>query len=197
MALTADQVQAGGASQFAQLIAAAEAQLAIAWLRSPGFRDEHIESIALEVQRVVASSSRRSVSVAVVEARRILQLLGLPFNAQAVIEALAGFDSTAMAEDAVVEVRKALANGADFETARAQGLSHLQKKAHTQITTVRNDALVKTYRRNGVKKFKRTLTGSDNCERCQLAAAHYYYKAELKPVHDRCDCGIRPARDDE
>jgi hypothetical protein len=87
-----------------------------------------------------------------------------------------------------VTVWTALSRGASYEAAVSQGSTRALNLAMTDLQLART----KTVQRVGVTRFKRTLSGLENCDLCALASGNTYYRGDLMPIHAGCDCGIVP-----
>ena len=87
-----------------------------------------------------------------------------------------------------VTVWTALSRGATYMDAVNQGLTRATTLALTDLQLART----KTVQQVGVTRFKRTLSGLENCELCSLASQNTYYRGDLMPIHAGCDCGIAP-----
>lgn len=47
--------------------------------------------------------------------------------------------------------------------------------------------------RDGLPKiirYRRTLSGSENCPICEIASTQRYWTGDLRPIHGSCDCGV-------
>lgn len=87
-----------------------------------------------------------------------------------------------------VTVWTALSRGAALADAVDQGLTRATNLAMTDLQLART----RTVQSVGVTRFKRTLSGLENCDLCSLASQNVYYRGDLMPIHAGCDCGIVP-----
>lgn len=92
-----------------------------------------------------------------------------------------------------VEVWTALSNDVPYSEAVQRGL----KRATTMADTDLQLAETHTARRvlagkDNVVGYRRVLTGAESCALCAVASTQRYTKERLMPVHDNCDCKVRP-----
>jgi hypothetical protein len=92
-----------------------------------------------------------------------------------------------------VTVRTKLAEGLTFDSAKSAGLARLFDitRADMQMAK-RNTAQAVLSTTEGIHGFRRTLTGSKNCQLCSDASRQRYHKSDLLPIHPGCDCGVEP-----
>lgn len=106
---------------------------------------------------------------------------------------LRGVDPAEVYARPFVTVRTKLSEGLPFDAAKSAGLARL-----TDITLAdmqmakRNTAQAVLSTTEGVHGFRRTLTGSKNCQLCSDASRQRYHSADLLPIHPGCDCGVEP-----
>lgn len=87
----------------------------------------------------------------------------------------------------------ALANGADLAAATQAALDRVLVTAQADLqlahTHAARDILT---RKPQVVGHRRVLTGAKSCRLCVTASTQRYTKAELAPIHGRCDCKVLP-----
>lgn len=91
-----------------------------------------------------------------------------------------------------VEVRTKLSEGSGFSAAVASGVERLKDIAATDMQLAKTHTARRSFTRNGVQRYQRTLTGSKSCALCYVASTQSYSRADLMPIHPGCDCGVAP-----
>lgn len=86
-----------------------------------------------------------------------------------------------------------LSKGSDLVTATSRAFERISATAVTDLQlahthSARHVLDAKPY----VVGHRRVLTGSTSCRLCVTAALQRYRKAELQPIHVRCDCKVVP-----
>lgn len=159
-----------------------------AWRSLDAYRDADIDRfVNLAVPMVIAGE------------RTIAQLThAFLTQAGAVPEPLRAGDVTGAATRGVepaevyrrpgVAVWTALSRGASLADAVDRGLTRATNLAMTDLQLARTRTVASV----GVTRFKRTLSGLENCDLCALASQNVYYRGDLMPIHAGCDCGIVP-----
>jgi hypothetical protein len=89
----------------------------------------------------------------------------------------------------------ALSQGQAMTDAVAAGLTRLESLVVTDmqlalVTQAQHSLTVK-----GASHYRRVLTGSENCDLCRIASTNVYSRADLMPIHDKCDCTVEPIYD--
>lgn len=83
--------------------------------------------------------------------------------------------------------------GRDFPDALRLGLERLQHMISLDIQLARTHAsAVILQQTDGIKRYQRVLSGSENCDICSVAARHIYKISSLMPIHTKCDCTVAP-----
>lgn len=83
--------------------------------------------------------------------------------------------------------------GTEFPQALRLGLDRLQHMVSLDIQLARTHAsAVILQQTDGVKRYQRVLSGSENCDICSVAARHIYKTSSLMPIHTKCDCTVAP-----
>ena len=47
-------------------------------------------------------------------------------------------------------------------------------------------------RSDGIRAYRRVLTGRENCALCLVASTQRYWVEDLLPIHPGCDCNVQP-----
>lgn len=70
----------------------------------------------------------------------------------------------------------------------------MDRGVRTTLSDRRIDATSRTYAAGGVNRFERYLGSGDHCDRCKEIAGAIVTRKDVKPIHDGCNCGVRPVR---
>ncbi len=90
----------------------------------------------------------------------------------------------------IVEARRAVARGADYNDAMDLGRARAIGTARTDVTLANRQAFDEgAVDRPWVVGYRRVLTGL-SCALCATASTQRYRRAELMPIHARCDCDV-------
>lgn len=159
-----------------------------AWRSLDAHRDADIERfVSLAVPLVLAGER----TVAQLTHAFLVQAGADPAPLQTVAvtgAATRGVDPAEVYRRPGVTVWTALSRGASYEDAVGQGLTRATTLAMTDMQLART----RTVAQVGVTRFKRTLSGLENCSLCSMASQNVYYRGDLMPIHAGCDCGIQP-----
>jgi hypothetical protein len=83
--------------------------------------------------------------------------------------------------------------GVDFAQALRLGLERAEHMVTLDIQLARTHAsAVILQQTDGVQRYQRVLSGSENCDICSVAARHIYKTSSLMPIHTKCDCTVAP-----
>lgn len=74
----------------------------------------------------------------------------------------------------------------------AYAIQLLDKGVRTTLSDRRIAASTQTYAAGGIRWFERYLGSGDACDRCKAIAGARVSRADVKPIHDGCNCGVRP-----
>lgn len=92
----------------------------------------------------------------------------------------------------------AAANTKDYTnaTTRAEAFRYAtqltDRSVRTALSARRLDAATRTYDAAGIRWFERYLGSGDACDRCKEVAGARVSRQKVKPLHDGCNCGVRP-----
>lgn len=159
-------------------------------------RDADLERFVAEVVPVVLAARGQVSALTDAYLSRVLtDLLGRPVRARGPIDTdlLRGVAATEVYARPFVEVRTKLAEGFAYDAAVSAGSARLTDIALADMQLAkRNTAQARLSDVDGVRGYRRTLTGSKNCSLCYLASTQFYHKGDLLPIHPGCDCGVQP-----
>lgn len=92
----------------------------------------------------------------------------------------------------VVTMRKALADGLDFGQAMRLAEERVDQLASTDVSMAQRQATLEVIGADDrITGYRRVLTGR-SCAFCATASTQRYKRAQLAPLHSRCDCGVAP-----
>lgn len=84
-------------------------------------------------------------------------------------------------------------SGVEFPDALRQGLQRAEAMVSLDMQMARTHAsALVLMNEDGIKRYQRVLSGSENCDLCETAAKHIYKKTSLLPIHAKCDCTVMP-----
>lgn len=192
LGILADQNAAATAAVRQKVLTAVQAL----WQASPAFRDADVERL---INRIVPLVQAGQVQVAqltsVYLAHEAALLRDVGFAPAAVDKsALQDVRGVAMAEvyaRPAVSLYTALSDGKSFLEAKQAGLLRLMSLATTDMQLAKTTQANVSLKKSGAKYFQRSLSGSENCAICVVAAHQRYRTGELMPIHPGCDCGVR------
>lgn len=83
--------------------------------------------------------------------------------------------------------------GTDFAQALRLGLERAEHMITLDIQMARTHASALILQQaDGIQRYQRVLSGSENCDICSVAAKHVYKVSSLMPIHTKCDCTVAP-----
>jgi hypothetical protein len=87
----------------------------------------------------------------------------------------------------------ALSEGATLVDAVTAGTVRLTSLIETDVQLAKTVQSRASLTQGGHQKYRRVLSGAENCAICVLASGNLYSTADLMPIHDHCDCSVAPA----
>lgn len=173
-----------------------------AWLAQGSYRDGDVDRlVGLIVPRVQAGQ----VKVANLTAAYIAAVASLrdgkvvdptPVDADEVTTGR-GVPAAEVYRRPAVETYTALSAGVPFAEAVGRAVTRLESLASTDLQMARVRQARSSYRAAGRRRFRRTLTGNENCALCAVASTQRYWVEDLLPIHPGCDCGVSEILSDE
>lgn len=83
--------------------------------------------------------------------------------------------------------------GTEFPAALRKGLERAEHMISLDIQLARTHAsAIVLQQADGIQRYQRVLSGSENCDICSVAARHIYKTSNLMPIHTKCDCTVAP-----
>jgi hypothetical protein len=108
-----------------------------------------------------------------------------------------GTATDAVYERAVIQVRRALADGRTWEQGMAEGRARAISTAETDVMLTQRAAMADMAQRTPrIVGYRRVLTGR-SCVLCGVASTQRYRTDQLMPIHNHCDCGVAPIIGDQ
>lgn len=200
---TPEQVIAAYNAQVTAVRAAVLEYAARVW-RAQGtkFRDADVERlVGLLVPKVQAGQLKvanlTSAYIASVASLRTGEVVEpLPVDEAAILTAR-GVPAEVVYARPVNTVRAALAGGASFAEAVAEGARRLESIAATDVQMSRVRQARSSGRAAGWSRYRRVLVGEENCALCVIASTQRYRIRDLSPIHPGCNCGVDELVGDE
>lgn len=90
-------------------------------------------------------------------------------------------------------VWSSLASGLSIQDAVKAGGVRLSALVEADVQLAKTVQSRSSLVQGGHRKYRRILSGSENCAICLIASSNLYSTRDLMPIHDHCDCSIEPA----
>jgi len=87
----------------------------------------------------------------------------------------------------------ALSTGASLVDAVRSGTVRLVSLVETDVQLAKTVQSRSSLSQGGYSRYRRVLSGAENCAICVLASGNLYSTSDLMPIHDHCDCSVAPA----
>lgn len=98
-------------------------------------------------------------------------------------------------ERPLATVRMALVDGVPWAEAKRAGLERALAMFATDVQLGQRHTADQWAKSGRVQGYRRVLNGL-SCALCATASTQRYHRANLAPIHDRCDCGMAPITGD-
>lgn len=170
-----------------------------------GYRDtaaaayvSSVVPVALAAQQAAASLTSAYLShVIATKAGGTYRAPAVPLDA-VVGDALRGTSMSEVYQRPFKTVYWRLSQGDPIDVAAMAGQRRAQVIAATDLELARTKMAQQVMRSDHrITGYRRVLNGPHSCALCVLASTQRYHKADLMPIHDRCDCGIEPLFNNE
>jgi hypothetical protein len=163
-------------------------QLVGFWLGMGSYRDPDVDRfVRLAVPKVRAGQ--------VATARATAAYLGGPVAAREAISGVRPVEGAVEYRRPAVRLYTELARGAAFGAAVSGAADLLANLVSTDMQLALRYQSQVSLSSQGVTKYRRVLSGFENCPRCAIAAQNVYSTADLLPIHGHCDCTVEPVTD--
>lgn len=200
--MTAEQIVARYQTAYGRLRAQAVGRALALWGLYGGLGDDDADRFVAAVVPLMegAQAATASLVAAYMAAlsREVIGEVDIPPVPAADVtdEALRGVAATEVYRRPVIMARTAIAEGKNFVEAVAAGRHRLEEIADTDVALAQRQATTQIVGASDrMTGYRRVLTGR-SCAFCATASTQRYRKAQLAPLHSRCDCGVAPIFDD-
>lgn len=177
-----------------------------AWENLGGYDDTDVARFLAVAIPLVRAAQRQAVSLTDAYVARALDRRPLGIDPQDILPTIRGGGlATPDARDLVapeivyrrpfVTTWTALADGKPFDTAVREGQHRASSLAATDVL------LAMTHTTTEIARRDKTITGWERvpdasaCPLCLIASTQRYHREQLMPIHDHCNCGVRPLTD--
>jgi len=165
------------------------AQLAGLWLGLGGYRDADVDRfVRVAVPKVKAGQ--------IATARLTAQYLGGPVLPRERIWAARPVDPLVVYRRPAVKVYTLLSEGARLTDAVTQATGLLADLSSSDMQLALRLQSQHSLSSQGFTRYRRVLSGREDCGRCAIASTNTYSTADLLPIHPHCDCTVEPVEDD-
>lgn len=186
-------------SQVHQIRAHVEAFARIYWKSMPDYRQDNINRMIDAIVPRVAAGQLQIARLTNAYLLQCLTLLDLPPQTVPVdpdeITHARGMEPREVYHRPASTVYAKLAAGKSLDEAvRAGGLRLHQLIGGDMQLAHRNQAhkTLSRGRSDGIRAYRRVLTGRENCALCVVASTQRYWVEDLLPIHPGCDCNVQP-----
>jgi hypothetical protein len=163
-------------------------QVAAIWTGLGAYRDPQVaQFIRVVVPKVQAGQ--------IATARLTAQYLGGPILSRERIVAARKVDPAVEYRRPAVNLYTLLSQGASFADAVTSSTQLIGDLTATDLQLALRLQGQHSLGSQGHTRYRRVLTGSENCERCAIASTNVYSTSDLLPIHDHCDCTVEPIRE--
>jgi len=164
-------------------------QLAGLWAGLGVYSDANVDRfVRMAVPKVQAGQ--------IAAARLTAQYLGGPVLSRDRIVASRPVDPRIEYRRPAVKLYTLLAAGVAFADALPQATRLVGDLAATDLQLALRAQSQRSLSAGGHTRYRRVLTGLEDCERCALASLNTYSTSDLLPIHDHCDCTVEPIAGD-
>lgn len=165
------------------------AELAALWLGLGSYRDRSVDRfVRVAVPKVRAGQ--------IATARLTTQFLGGPLLDREQIFAARPADPFVVYRRPAVKVYTLLSRGARLTDAVTQATGLIGDLASSDMQLALRLQSRHSLQAQGFTRYRRVLSGREDCGRCAIASTNTYSTADLLPIHPHCDCTVEPVLDD-
>jgi hypothetical protein len=163
------------------------AQVAGVWAGLGVYRDVNVDRfVRVAVPKVQAGQ--------IATARLTAQYLGGPVLPRNQIIASRPVDPRVEYRRPAVKLYTLLSQGVAYAEALPQAARLVADLASTDMQLALRAQSQASLTAQGHTRYRRVLTGREDCDRCRLAALNVYSTVDLLPIHSHCDCTVEPIR---
>lgn len=159
------------------------------WAALGKYRDEDVARfLRVAVPKVQAGQ--------IAAARLTAQHLGGPVLSRAAIVAARPVAQTVEYRRPAVKLYTLLSQGLAFADALTASTELVGDLTSTDVQLALRAQAQHSLAAQGHTRYRRVLTGSEDCPRCAIASTNVYKTGDLLPIHQHCDCTVEPIIDD-
>lgn len=163
--------------------------LAALWLGLGAYRDPNVDRfVRVAVPKVRAGQ--------IATARVTAQFLGGPVLPREEIAAVRPVDPGTEWRRPAVRLYTLLSQGLAFADAVTDSAGLVGDLAATDMQLALRAQSRHSLTALGHGRYRRVLSGRENCSRCAIASLNVYSTEDLLPIHGHCDCTVEPVEDD-
>lgn len=195
--MTAEELVARYQTAYGHLRAATVARVTALWLARGGPGDGNVDAFTVAAVPLVlgaqAATARLVAGYIAMLTRLVEEEAATPAAVSDVaVDVIRGVAAAEVYARPVITMRAALAEGKQFAEALELGRQRAEQIADTDIALAQREATVQAIGADErIVGYRRVLTGR-SCSFCATASTQRYRKAQLMPIHGRCDCGVAP-----
>lgn len=157
------------------------------WNGLGSWRDADIERFVAQIAPRVLAGQR---TIAQLTDVYLAQMTGAAPAGLIDVTDLRGIASSEVYRRPAVEMRMALGEGASMTDALRAGAVRLGSLIATDLQMANIRQARSSMLSGGAGRYRRTLTGRENCALCAVASTQRYWVKDLMPIHPGCDCGV-------
>jgi hypothetical protein len=158
------------------------------WVGLDAYRDANVDRfVRLAVPKVRAGQ--------IATARLTAQYLGGPVLSRDLIAGVRPVDPAVEYRRPAVKVYTLLSQGVPLAESVRQSAALVGDLVATDLQLALRAQSRASLEAGGHTRYRRVLTGREDCDRCRLAAMNIYSTADLLPIHGHCDCTVEPVED--
>jgi hypothetical protein len=162
-------------------------QLVAVWSGLGAYRDANVDRfVRIAVPKVRAGQFAT--------ARLTAQYLGGPVLSRESIAGVRPVDPRVEYRRPAVKLYTLLAAGVSYAEALPQATRLVTDLAATDMQLALRAQSQASLAAQGHTRYRRVLTGREDCDRCRLASLNVYSTSDLLPIHGHCDCTVEPIR---
>lgn len=196
--MTLEQIVARYQAAYGRLRADTLARVVAAWAAYGGLSDEDADRFVAVVVPIVEGAQAATGSLVAGYVSTLSRFavgesdVVPPAVGELTVGALRGLPAEEVYRRPVVMARTAISEGKSFVEAVAAGQDRLTQIADTDVAMAQRQATMQVVSSSDrITGYRRVLTGR-SCAFCATASTQRYRKAQLAPLHSRCDCGVAP-----
>lgn len=163
----------------------------------PAYRDSDVDRFVEQVVPRVLAGQRQVAGqmAAYVAASTRRPSSGVAADLVTGAAARGGVDPYEVYRRPAVTVYTHLAKGTPVDVAVKRGSTRLMAIVATDLQLAKRGQAQLSMTDADVTRFRRVLTGAEDCALCAIASENLYRTSDLMPIHPLCDCDVEPDSD--